>query len=311
MKLVKKSMVVVLLLLSSQCQLLHAADFKAQSEAQSNVYSYGLEQSVSETHMDGELVFTDLSDQVHVLQQIPKSATAVHYYSFTAVRGQMVLLAHSGDGQRAAFKVEYLTGDKWEELVGDSRIFSGLGANGSVIVRVMSKIDVPRTSAAYRLILGSYPVLKKYELHDEVGVNRIPTGHTQPSWFWTQGYTQANLEAYFTDSVGAPLKGAVGRFTLGLSESRLKPVVEEVVSNHQGKVKTSITFGRCTGGHEALDHVTYHLGTHTWRSYYYVGGYTFSNALLGPAADADAAQDLRLFGHICRQQLIKTARGSI
>lgn len=256
-------------------------------------------------------MFTDLSDQIHVLQQIPKSVTAVHYYSFTAVRGQKVLLGHSGDAQRAAFKVEYLMGNKWEELVGDSRVFSGLGANGSVIVRLMNKMDAPHSSAAYRLVLGSYPVLKKYELHDEVGVNRIPTGHTQPSWLWTQGYTEANLEAYFTDSVGAPLKGAVGRFTLGLSESRLRPVVEEVVSNHQGKVTTTITFGRCTGGHEALDHLTYHLGTSTWRSYYYVGGYTLSNTLLGPEADAAAAQDLRLFGHICRQQLIKSVRGAV
>jgi len=254
-------------------------------------------------------MLTDLSDQIHVLQQIPKSVTAVHYYTFTAVRGQKVLLTHSGEAQRAAFNVEYLAGDRWEVLVGDSKTFSGLGANGTVIVRVMNKMGVPRTSAPYRIILGSYPVLQKYEFKDEAYVNRIPTGHTEPSWFTTQGYTDGVLEASFTDSVGAPLRGALGRFVLSLKESGLRPVIQEVTSDENGKVSRLVTFDRCAGGREARDYITYNLGQNTWRSYYYTGGYIFTNVLLEGAGGESTEQDVRSFGHICKQRLIKSSAG--
>ncbi|MFK3797772.1 hypothetical protein [Pseudomonas sp. NPDC088444] len=295
----------MILVLGAESQLSHAtAPDLQQGVPKSREFKYGLVESVSESHMDGEIVLTDLSDQIHVLQNRLVSSTAAHYYTFTATRGQRVLLSYPNGLPQTSFKVEYLSGNKWEPLVGGSKTFSGLGAAGSVIARVVSGSNASDASTSYKIVFGSFPVLKKYELKDEVGVNRIPTGHTHPSWLWTQGYNEANLEAHFTDSVGAPLKGAMGRFILNLQESRVKTVVEEVISGGDGKIEQVVRFDRCSGGHEARDYVSYDRGANTWRSYYYVGGYTFLNALLGAEAQAEANADVRLFGHICKSSRV-------
>ena len=122
--------------------------------------------------------------------------------------------------------------------------------------------DLPFSAQPYHIAFGSTPVLQKYEFKDEAYVNRIPTGHTEPSWFWTQGYTSGKLEALFTDSVGAPLKVALGQFILSLKESRIRPMVKEFASDEHGLVSELVTFDRCTGGCEAQDYVSYERNEH-------------------------------------------------
>lgn len=290
------------------CTLIAPAS--AQSISPAQPHAKGLEKSISEVHDDGEMILTVLSDQTHVLDAVLKSKTAVHYYSFTSVRGQDVLVSNApGVSGPPFWELEYFDGANWLKKPDSEDKFSSLMPGTEVLIRVIHRADAPFSGRPYHLAIGSYPVLKDFEFSDEIGVNRIPSGYTEPSWLWTQGYTQGILKARFTDSVGAPLKGAVGRFVLSLKESRIRPVVEEVISDEHGVVTKVVNFERCAGGHEARDYVSYNHGTNTWRSYYYVGGYVFSNFLLGAKGEVEANKDLRLFGHICNQRLIKSVPG--
>lgn len=96
---------------------------------------------------------------------------------------------------------------------------------------------------------------------------------------------------------------------LSLKASRIRPVVEHVTSDEHGVATKVVNFDRCAGGHEAQDYVRYDHGVNTWRSYYYVGVYVFSNFLLGAQGNVEANKDFRLFGHICKQRLIKSVPG--
>ena len=292
------------------CVCTFTAPASAQSASTIESYTAGLAENISEVHEDGEIVLTVLADQTHVLEAMLKSKTAVHYYSFTSVRGQDVIVTGVPETSSASFWVlEYFDGVRWLEKPESEEKFSSLMPGTEVLVKVSHRQDVSFSGRPYHLAIGSYPVLKEFKFSDELGVNRIPPGHTEPSWIETQGYAQGILTARFTDSVGAPLKGAVGRFVLSLKESRIRPVVEHVTTDEHGVATKVVNFDRCAGGHEAQDYVRYDHGANTWRSYYHVGGYVFSNFLLGAQGNVEANKDFRLFGHICKQRLIKSIPG--
>lgn len=228
------------------CVCTLAAPASAQSISPAQPYAKGLEESVSEVHDDGEMILTVLSDQTHVLDAVLKSKTAVHYYSFTSVRGQDVLVSNTPGLSGAPFwELEYFDGANWLKKPDSEDKFSSLMPGTEVLIRVIHRADVPLSGQPYHLAIGSYPVLKNFEFSDEIGVNRIPSGYTEPTWLWTQGYILGVLEAEFTDSVGAPLKGAIGKFLLSLTQSRIAPVKEEVTSDENGKAVAVINFERC------------------------------------------------------------------
>ena len=56
-----------------------------------------------------------LSDKIHEITQTLESTSAVHQYSFTAIRGQNVLLATPGSQYDKLWKVEYqVDGGEWK-----------------------------------------------------------------------------------------------------------------------------------------------------------------------------------------------------
>lgn len=60
------------------------------------------------------MILTVLSDQTHVLDAVLKNKTAVHYYSFTSVRGQDVLVSNPPEVSGPPFwELEYFDGANW------------------------------------------------------------------------------------------------------------------------------------------------------------------------------------------------------
>lgn len=242
-----------------------------------------------------------LADGFHVETGLLESQSAMHYYNFNAVRGQKVLLAYpEGYDQSAGWVVEYLEGEDWKVLTQKLKVFSGVEPGSDVKARVLRKRENSSEPYSYQLAFGSAPVLQQYELKDQYRMKRIPSGHTQPSFIPVQGAVEAYLEAYFTDSTGAPLKGAIGRFQLDLSESMMRPVIEQVVSDDLGKVSKTISFARCYGGRESKD-INYFYGEGTWKSYYYVGSYNLDNVYSDRSTQV--VED-RVFGHVCGHRRI-------
>ncbi|WP_431194226.1 hypothetical protein [Pseudomonas viridiflava] len=229
----------------------------------------------------------------------------VHYYGFVSQRGQdVILMFPGGNPTTQAWKVEYYENGNWVAHNLPSKVFSNLEPGAELIIRVTPGNQQHGTSIPYSLNFGSYPVLKKYDLHDEPGVIRIPSGYSEPGWLATQVYKEALLEVKFTDTKGAPLEGGVALFVLKYKEDNATAQLL-LTSDTNGLASRKVELGRCDGGTEALDFVDKHLGFNTWRSYYKVAVYAIGNNSAGNTVNAPHTFTL---GHICTQRLIQTVR---
>ncbi|WP_122671498.1 hypothetical protein [Pseudomonas viridiflava] len=256
---------------------------------------------------DGPVVvepkFTVLPDKLNSGMDSLTNTSPVHYYGFVSERGQDVLL-HSpgGDPASKAWRVEYYENKEWVVQRTATKVFSNLSPGASVIVRITAGHQVIPNEIAYSLVLGSYPVLKSFDLFDEPGVIRIPSGYTEPNWLATQVYREALLEVRFTDTKGVALEGGVAGFGLRFVQGEMN--VEDVfVSDANGLISQRIKLGQCYGGRQAKDFVHKQMGFNTWRSHYKVGGYVVTNYYLNPLPQMS---DWLFLGHICDQTVLKT-----
>lgn len=249
--------------------------------------------------------FIVLEDKLHSINDSLTSRHPVHYYGFVAKRGQNIILGLHGDNPvKNAWKVEYYQDGEWHTQNMKTKVFSGLKTEAEVIIRVMPRHPEKGTNIAYSLNFGSYPVLKKYDLHDEPGVIRIPGGYTEPGWLATQVYKEALLEVKFEDTKGAPLEGGVILFALKYREENTA-VKLLLTSDASGFASRKIELGRCYDGTEAQDFVDKNKGFNTWRSYYKVANYAIMNLALSPHT---VTPNTFYLGHICTQRLVQTIR---
>lgn len=247
--------------------------------------------------------FVIAEDGVHRISDHLSNQRPHHYYGFVALRGQDVLLElPNGEPEREIWKVEYNVKGDWETLNFRSKVFKGLSSGANVIVRVTPRVSEVRDDIPYVLTFGSYPVMKRYDLLDEPGVLRIPSGYTVPNWLATQIYKETVLEIEFVDTKGAPLKGgfALLELSYGKHEKSIKRVL---VSDAQGLASERIELGRCDGGYEAQQFVDKQMGFNTWRSWYKVAGYHVRNVSLG---SLEPNPKVFYLGHICTQRVQKT-----
>jgi len=245
-------------------------------------------------------VFSVLADKVHDVSARLNSSASEHYYGFTALRGQDVLLDMKGQQH---IKVERHVGGTWTSVTDLGRnTLRGLTPGEEIIIRVTHNQAMPYTDGQYSLVLGSYPVLKEFKFHDEETVLRIPYGHAYPEWLPTQAYRQARIEVRFTDTTGAALEGGLADFVLGFGGYRA-PIHVVLSSNNEGKASQLIEFGPCEGGAQARDFVNYSGGyNNTWRSYYRVGSYVIFDSRLGVPVNPEGYK----LAHICYQKLVSS-----
>ncbi len=245
--------------------------------------------------------FSVLEDRLYQLNDSLTGAQAAHYYGFVAARGQDVLInAFAGGSATSPWKVEYYENGGWVVQTQSAKVFSNLPPGADIIIRVTPRNPNNAIPVNYTLAFGSYPVLQKYDLHDEPGVIRMPVGRTVPGWLATQIYKEALLEVKFTDTKGAPLQGGLAIFLLHFKENK-RTIERNLISGADGSASQQIDIGRCDGGFEALEFEHVQRGFNTWKTHYKVGGYYVMNALSGN-------DKLHLFhlGHICSQKVQKT-----
>lgn len=265
-------------------------------------------ESAEENKPDTEQVvpqpkFTVLPDKLNSGLDSLTSQSPVHYYGFVSQRGQDVLLhSPNGDPANKAWRVEYYEKGEWVVQNTATKVFTKLSPGDNVIVRITAKNPEILNELTYAVVLGSYPVLKGYDLFDEPGVIRIPSGYTEPNWLATQVYKEATLEVRFTDTKGVTLEGGVALFGLTFCEGE-KSMKGVFVSGANGIVSTRLELGRCYGGVEAKDFVDKQMGFNTWRSYYKVADYFVTNFYVSPLPKAS---DFLRLGHICDQQVMRT-----
>lgn len=246
-----------------------------------------------------EPVFSVLSDKIHNINGRLNSSASEHYYGFTSLRGQDVLLDSTS---RQHIKVERHVDGAWT-LISGRNTLKGLKPGEEIILRVTHNQSTPFGGGEYSLVFGSYPVLKEFKFHDEEAVLRIPYGYAYPDWLPTQAYKQARIEVQFTDTSGAPLEGAKAGFGLNFDGAYRESISFHLFSNVEGKASRLVEFGRCEGGTQARDFVEYSRGyNNTWRSYYRTGGYVVLNSMVGVTINPEGYN----LAHICRQQLVSS-----
>lgn len=246
-----------------------------------------------------EPVFSVLSDKIHNINGRLNSSASEHYYGFTSLRGQDVLLDSTS---RQHIKVERHVDGAWT-LISGRNTLKGLKPGEEIILRVTHNQSTPFGGGEYSLVFGSYPVLKEFKFHDEEAVLRIPYGYAYPEWLPTQAYKQARIEVQFTDTSGAPLEGAIAAFGVSFDDGYRADISSALFSNSQGKASRLVEFGRCEGGAQARDFVEYSRGyNNTWRSYYRTGSYVVMNYLVDVVANPEGYN----LAHICRQQLVSS-----
>lgn len=247
--------------------------------------------------------FVVADDGFHLISDHLNAQRPHHYYGFVALRGQDVLLGlPNGEPEQEAWKVEYNIEGDWEALNFRSKVFKGLAPGSNVIVRVTPRVTKAVNDIPYAITFGSYPVMKRYDLLDEPGVLRIPSGYTVPSWLATQIYKETVLEVEFKDTKGAPLKGGIAFLELSYGKGE-KSIKRVLVSDAQGRASERIDLGRCYGGDEAQEFVDKQMGFNTWKGRYRVARYHIRNISLG---SLEAKPHIYYLGHICRQRVQKT-----
>lgn len=250
-------------------------------------------------------VATFLEDRVHQLSKTLESTIAVHHYSFTAVRGQNVLLATAkAPGYGKQWRMEYrIDGGEWQAKLFDwPQKIEGLSPGSTVEVKVMAVEGAAFDRADYKLVFGSYPYMR-YDFHNQEGLLPIPYGLT-PTFLATQGLTEAMLEVSFIDNTGHPLEGGVVEFTFSPNSDALSTSTS-YVSDNRGTVMELIRFSGCEGGDYAGSFTHVSNGKNTWATRYQRGIYYALNVLPGTLADTPLIYN---FGHICKRWLINWSR---
>ncbi|ODJ90984.1 hypothetical protein BB779_10465 [Pseudomonas viridiflava] len=242
-----------------------------------------------------------LSDKIHDITQTLENTSAVHQYSFTAIRGQDVLLTTPGSQYNKLWKVEYqVDGGAWKPKhhPGAQKI-SGLNSGSQVNVRFLAVDGVKFESAEYRIVLGSFPHMN-YDLLDEKNILPISAFQSDKKGFLaTQGFKEVMLEASFTDSKAYPLEG--GQLFFSLNTGTGEEVKERFLSDSNGRISELIEFKRCEGDwladsiYENVDKTRL-----TWSTRYERGDYRANNILAGQLEDKPHTFTL---GHLCKRWL--------
>ncbi|WP_122436580.1 fibronectin type III domain-containing protein [Pseudomonas viridiflava] len=242
-----------------------------------------------------------LSDKIHEITQTLESTSAAHQYSFTAIRGQNVLLATPGSQYDKLWKVEYqVDGGEWKRkpYAGAYKI-SDLNPGSQVNVRVSAVDGANFESTKYRIVFGSFPHMN-YDLLNEKGILPISAFQQDVEAFLaTQAFKEVTLEATFTDSKAYPLEG--GLLDLSLATDIGEGAGKTFSSDKNGKISQLIELGRCEGGWLAKDIYEQTGKTRlTWSTRYQKRNYSARNILAGRLEDKPHTFTL---GHLCKRWL--------
>lgn len=242
-----------------------------------------------------------LSDKIHEITQTLESTSAVHQYSFTAIRGQDVLLTTPSIYYNKRWTVEYQTdGGAWKPKThaGAYKI-SDLNPGSQVNVRVLAVEGGVFENGEYGIVFGSFPRMN-YDLLNEKGILPISAFQDNVYGFLaTQAFKEVTLEATFTDSKAHPLEG--GQLKFSLTTGTKQKIDKVFISDKEGKISQLIEFKRCEGGwlangiYENVDKTRL-----TWSTRYEKGDYSASNILTGRLEDKVYTFKL---GHLCKRWL--------
>lgn len=185
----------------------------------------------------------DLPDKINRLKEKLKNANEVKYYSFTALRGQKVMINDLLQGTEGTYwKIEYNIAGYWQSVPSyDSVITPLLPLGQKVQLRVSHLVGEPfHPDKYFDIDFGSAP----YAHHIRIETEAPPTG-TQ---FWTEKFrSQVMWATNVRDSTGHSLEGATVDFFITDDDLGFPNMAESQRVTVTGGIAEYLNFPACHG----------------------------------------------------------------
>lgn len=209
----------------------------------------------------------ELPDKVNRIFDKLKNATDVKYYSFTALRGQQVMINHVRQGtENSYWKIEYNLGEKWQLApTFDSLITSSLIAGQKVKLRISHPTSSPfQPNRFYHIDFGSAP----YAHNIRIETRGPKTG----TYFSTTTFRdQITWSTNIRDSTDHFLEGATVDFILQPDDQNPSNTLKSQRITTTGGIVQYIDFQSCTGRHSTNPFTGVYDNVTWWRAGYNTG----------------------------------------
>lgn len=212
-----------------------------------------------------DIQITDLPDKINRVFDKLENAGDVKYYSFTALRGQKVMIndvLQEADG--SYFKIEYNVTGNWQP-VPKPFITPPLTIGQKVQLRVSHPAGVPYQSDKYfHIDFGSAPYAHNVRIETE--------GPTTGTYFWTSTFRERIMWATnIRDSTGQLLEGATVDFVINTDDQNPSYEVRSRRVTVTGGIVEYVSFPDCSGRHVTAPFNEVNYGITTWQAAYNSG----------------------------------------
>ncbi|WP_397449314.1 hypothetical protein [Pseudomonas sp. NA-150] len=244
----------------------------------------------------------ELPDKLNTITDSLENDQDVKYYSFTAVRGQKVMIHEIRlPNELSPWKIEHKVDQDWYLMPSiGSHITSTLVPQQKVQVRVSRNPAVLRQPGqSYKIEFGSAPRLTKH--------NIIKDGDRYNIYFGQALFiNKVEWSTHVIDSTGHPIEGVTVELNFDLDQhAPFTNVVDKRVSNQSGFIWSTFNLGACIGKNTTKPFVGVFDFRTKWQLTYNTGYYFMS-----PQGNDDGgvgSRDGRKVSlvHICNQRIVK------
>jgi len=192
-----------------------------------------------------ELKIIDLPDKINSLIDKPATASDMKHYSFTALRGQKVMIHDVLRGTEAPYwNIEYNVTGNWQPVPKHESLITPLLTVGQKVqIRVSHPVGGPiHPDRKFHIDFGSAPYAHNIRIETE--------GPTTGSQFWTTTFRDRIMWATnIRDSTGHLLEGATADFVITDDEQNPANEVTSQRVTVTGGIVEYVRFSGCNGRH--------------------------------------------------------------
>ncbi|MCD5970359.1 hypothetical protein [Pseudomonas quasicaspiana] len=214
-----------------------------------------------------DVQITDLPDKINRVFDKLEGAGDVKYYSFTALRGQKVMINEVLQGAEVSYwKIEYNLAGNWQTVPKyESLITASLTVGQKVQIRVAHPTGVPIQPGKYfHIDFGSAPYAHNVRIETE--------GPTTGTYFWTSTFRERIMWATnIRDSTGQLLEGATVDFVINTDDQNPAEKVRSRRVTVTGGIVEYVSFPACNGRHMTTPFTEVNYGITTWQAAYNSG----------------------------------------
>ncbi|MBX8530662.1 hypothetical protein K5D32_13390 [Pseudomonas cichorii] len=243
----------------------------------------------------------ELPDKLNTIIDSLANDADVKYYSFTAIRGQRVLI-NQINPENSPWLIEYKESDTWKTKHGDEAFATpNMNPGQQVQIRVSKKsYRNIKKDEHYKILFGSAPRLADTEVTGDVE-------HFNTQFGKHRAYRVLNWQTRIVDYKGHPLEGV--RVTLELNtnqNSNSKNILSQGISNKSGFFRTSLALPECQGEDRTEPFWLWQYGFRTKWQLTYNTGYWFAYPDSHENGGAGSKTGIKTsFVHICTQKIIR------